>query len=71
MRTYQKQMLRKTALKNVQRIAVMTIRELVLRKIAKSNFFILLLKRQLKKLSFLYLIIDNLTFTFPQIDEIS
>lgn len=38
MRTYQKLMLRKTALKNVQRIAVMTIRELALRKIAKNNF---------------------------------
>jgi len=38
MRTYQKLMLRKTALKNVLRIAVMTIRELALRKIVKSNF---------------------------------
>ncbi|PTT08225.1 hypothetical protein DBR27_07370, partial [Flavobacterium sp. HMWF030] len=52
MRTYQKLMQRKTALKNVLYIAAMTIRELALPKIAKSNFFTLLLKRQLKKLSF-------------------
>lgn len=46
-------MQRKTALKNVLRIAVMTIRELVLRKIAKSNISRYYLKDNSKSCLFL------------------
>ena len=59
MRTYQKLMQRKTALKNVLRIAVMKIRELALRKIAKSNISLYCLKDNSKSCLFLYTGIIN------------
>ena len=47
-------MQRKTALKNVLRIAVMTIRELALRKIAKSNIFHFTTQKTTQKVVFIF-----------------